>query len=518
MATKIGSLFGDVSLRTAKLEKGVRDVRKRLDTLGKNMRRTGRTLSTFVTAPIVALGAKAVQSFGQQEQAEAGLRAALQASGQEVQRNFQALTRMASEIQRVTVVGDEAIIRLQQMGLSMGLTATQAGRAARGAIGLSEATGMNLDIALRGVTNALQGQFTTLQRYLPELRTVETDAEKLAIVQEAMAEGFELAKARADTFTGGLKQLGNQIGDIMEEFGEALAPLLEVVRDRIQALADRVQNLTDDQKQMIVTIAAVAAAIGPAVLALGTLATGLSSVLGLLSGTGGLIRMFGALATPLAALFGPVGWVVVGAGVVATLTAAFADLEQLKPALDGLWQSTKSAFQAITNLGRSLWGVLQDLAAMFNIDLPNAVNFFTSAAMQGLRMLKDFLDSVTRVAQNLSIILSRNQSIDTSGAPRRGFFQNTLDVVTLGGFRADGGPVSAGQAYMVGEEGPELFVPRASGEIMPNGSAAAGSPTYNISIAPGTDMGVVAALRNMRTEIGEIAVEAVRDDRMRTVY
>ncbi len=38
--------------------------------------------------------------------------------------------------------------------------------------------------------------------------------------------------------------------------------------------------------------------------------------------------------------------------------------------------------------------------------------------------------------------------------------------------RATGGPVSPGRAYMVGERGPELFVPTASGQVVPNGSGA----------------------------------------------
>ena len=35
--------------------------------------------------------------------------------------------------------------------------------------------------------------------------------------------------------------------------------------------------------------------------------------------------------------------------------------------------------------------------------------------------------------------------------------------------RQHGGPVAAGQAYRVGEGGEELFVPRTSGTIVPNG-------------------------------------------------
>lgn len=43
--------------------------------------------------------------------------------------------------------------------------------------------------------------------------------------------------------------------------------------------------------------------------------------------------------------------------------------------------------------------------------------------------------------------------------------------------RATGGPVSAGRAYRVGERGPELFVPTASGRV-----EAAGGGTRNIAI------------------------------------
>jgi hypothetical protein len=42
----------------------------------------------------------------------------------------------------------------------------------------------------------------------------------------------------------------------------------------------------------------------------------------------------------------------------------------------------------------------------------------------------------------------------------------------FGGARAAGGPVEAGKAYLVGERGPERFVPKQDGYIQPNGAAA----------------------------------------------
>lgn len=49
-------------------------------------------------------------------------------------------------------------------------------------------------------------------------------------------------------------------------------------------------------------------------------------------------------------------------------------------------------------------------------------------------------------------------------------------------YRAKGGPVDSGGAYMVGERGPELFVPRSAGAIVPNHSMAMmGGSTNNIT-------------------------------------
>jgi hypothetical protein len=43
----------------------------------------------------------------------------------------------------------------------------------------------------------------------------------------------------------------------------------------------------------------------------------------------------------------------------------------------------------------------------------------------------------------------------------------------FGGERAMGGPVRRGGAYLVGEHGPELFMPRATGFIVPNNNTSA---------------------------------------------
>jgi hypothetical protein len=54
----------------------------------------------------------------------------------------------------------------------------------------------------------------------------------------------------------------------------------------------------------------------------------------------------------------------------------------------------------------------------------------------------------------------------------------------FGGARANGGSVSAGKSYLVGERGAEMFVPNSSGSIVPNGAlaGAGGGSTINLTV------------------------------------
>ena len=40
-----------------------------------------------------------------------------------------------------------------------------------------------------------------------------------------------------------------------------------------------------------------------------------------------------------------------------------------------------------------------------------------------------------------------------------------------------------GQAYVVGEQGPEMFVPSAAGNIVPNGGGQSGGVTVNVDMS-----------------------------------
>ena len=53
-------------------------------------------------------------------------------------------------------------------------------------------------------------------------------------------------------------------------------------------------------------------------------------------------------------------------------------------------------------------------------------------------------------------------------------------LLPISGARASGGPVSEGDAYLVGEQGPELFVPSSNGAIAPNAAPSRPSIVLNV--------------------------------------
>jgi hypothetical protein len=124
-----------------------------------------------------------------------------------------------------------------------------------------------------------------------------------------------------------------------------------------------------------------------------------------------------------------------------------------------------------------------------------------SAARKLLREL-GYLDGKTvRVKINVGITGSGGKYISPGGKI---------------GLRAKGGPVSAGDPYVVGEEGPELMVPNQSGTIIPNGattgargvSVGSGSNVYNINVTAidpdSAAVAVVDAIRSYEDRFGAI--------------
>jgi hypothetical protein len=98
------------------------------------------------------------------------------------------------------------------------------------------------------------------------------------------------------------------------------------------------------------------------------------------------------------------------------------------------------------------------------------------------------------LAQDLLRLAFREAVTAPLGAGLGGFFKDL--------FRANGGPVGAGNPYIVGERGPELFVPRNSGSIISNerlsgASMGGGGVNITYNIAAGVSRAELAPILEM---------------------
>lgn len=77
--------------------------------------------------------------------------------------------------------------------------------------------------------------------------------------------------------------------------------------------------------------------------------------------------------------------------------------------------------------------------------------------------------------------------------------------------RATGGPVSPGQAYVVGERGPELFVPTSAGRVDASASAPARDVRVSIQLAAPRGTTAPTALRRSSRQVASAVRRSLRE-------
>lgn len=94
-----------------------------------------------------------------------------------------------------------------------------------------------------------------------------------------------------------------------------------------------------------------------------------------------------------------------------------------------------------------------------------------SAAVDGTKSLAEVAQSTLRSVANILLKFGLSNVLGgLGGTDDRGVFS-----MLFGGRRAGGGPVSPGKSYMVGERGPEMFVPSGKGSIVANRDLGGGT-------------------------------------------
>ena len=575
-------LGADIGEFTSKMRKASSSFKK----MGKNIQRAGKTMSMSLTAPLTAFAAASIKAFDTQAKSEAKLMTALKGN----KKAFDNLTKSATAFQNVSTFGDEEIIAQQAYLASLGLTESEINKVISASMDLASGTGQTLEFGVKNLAKTFGGLTGELGESIPALKNLTKEQLMAGDAVDVVAEQFKgQAQAAAKAGAGGLKQLSNRFGDLMEKIGEMLIPLLNQLVSWVDQSITAWNNLDEGLKIAIVTLGGVLAAIGPMVTLFGTLV----SVVGFfMSPLGAVIAGFAALSAAAIYVvdnfeafkerFSDVGWwknaliqmlqwfieynpysLIIkgfnkvldyfGKEPIGNVFENMSDgLEDLKVQTNDYKNEFGSFSDAISNAAtkakNSLLGLGSGLGIGTGGGLPSVsgggststgssgggpiatitaqVKELTTETQKfGLAMANDFANSFATAvtsgenfmvsmgnifkdlakqiagmlikAAMLAAVFSLIPSLGAAQAAAGGAtgFSGILSGI-MGGSFANGGKPPLGKVSLVGEAGPELFVPNSSGSIVPN-DALGGSVIPDVRIS-GDDLLIVFDKANRR--------------------
>lgn len=305
MSRRIADLLIKIGADSYEFQQRTKQVEKSLEGLQKKMTSVGKTLSKTLTLPLVALGTASVMAADTQVQAETRLLTALKGR-EDIQRRLMA---QAAELQSRSTFGDEEVIAQQAYLASLGMTERQINDVIEASAQLSTATGMTLESAVKNLAKTYGGLTGELGESIPALKSLTAEQLKSGEAVKYILENYQgYAEAAAQSGTGSMRQLKNQLGDLAEQLGMILMPALQKIVGWISNMVTWFQNLSPTTQKVIVVIASLAAAIGP-VLTVG----------------GKLLAMLPLIKAAFTAMTGPIGLVI---SALVALGAAFVSARQ----------------------------------------------------------------------------------------------------------------------------------------------------------------------------------------------
>jgi|TARA_R100000482_G_scaffold57024_2_gene20532 uncharacterized protein YukE len=533
---------------TSKMRKASQSFKR----LNKDIKAVGKSMSVSLTAPLTAFAAASVKAFDEQAQAEAKLLTALKGN----ETAFNELTDAAQKFQELSLFGDEEIIAQQAYLASLGLTTDKINDVIAASMDLAAGTGQTLSFGVKNLAKTFSGLTGELGESIPALKNLTKEQLIAGEAVDVVAEAFEgQAKAASEAGLGGVQQLKNSFGDLTEEIGRALMPMLNDLTKTISDIVGGMKLLTDAQIKAKVETGLFVAAIGPVLIAISSFFSGLRKlkkeflnlarfVIPLLLEGFGLIT--GAISIFLTTSLGP--FIAAGAAIVGSLYAimqALFDAEHAQVVYNSAQKEsialTKEQADAIDNItvpfvegaerAKEFAIQLDKVSQVTSIDGPDslvgglkevtheltevqgemsqlgffATNVFSTITDRALQFQGTFGNVIKEIGIMLGKMLLKMAVMAAfmsvisggGGVGRLGFsFAEAFNMQLGIEGRAKGGFVSGNTPYIVGERGPELFVPSSSGSIVANHNLGGSSiPDVRIS---GDDLLIVFDRANRR--------------------
>lgn len=318
---------------------------------------------------------------------------------------------------------------LSNTGREMGVVADMTNELSVRAADLASVYNTDVDQAMAAIQSALIGQSEPLRNYGVVLTEAQLkafalsegiiDVERELTEQEKTLARYEYIMAAttkqagdfyntSDSLANVQRTLSSQIEDVSAKLGEQLAPILSDVFDELQPMITALGQWIEQNPELAKDIIIAAGAIA------------------------GLIGVIGALGLAILA-FNPMAVIIIGAIAGISLIA----------------YSVQKAMDMLGITWTNVWNGIKDVT------------------LKAIDLMLGPLDEIVVMVDRALEALAKLPGVKSAVSITKSAFRSVSDL-----FRADGGPVTGGTPYIVGERGPELFVPGVTGSIVPNNRLA----------------------------------------------
>lgn len=272
-----------------------RAVQQSFNQIGMSFQRVGRQLTTFVTLPLAGIGALAIKNAADFEQQQVAfetflgsaerardLLGQIEAFSARTPFQFPGLVDAATQLLGVGVAAEDVTGILRNLGnasrgqaqimdrLVDAFSKLRArGRASMEEINRFTEAGVPL---IRALADRFEITNEELFKFVEQGKVGFTDV--AAALEDLTTEGGQFAgliEDQAETLSGMLSTLRDNIGLLLKDFGEEFIPLLKDAAGWLTELVQDFRNLSSGTRRTIAVVVGLTAAIGPLTIALGTM-------------------------------------------------------------------------------------------------------------------------------------------------------------------------------------------------------------------------------------------------------
>ena len=270
----LGKILVKLGLDNSEYKKGLNDSKQSTDKFSNVINKIGGAIAAaFTIDAIKNFAVNAVKAYNESAAAAAKFNAVVRATGGAAGITTEEMQRFASRLQSVTTFEDDATVSAASLLATFkSVNGDVFKKAIVSAQDLATIMGTDLQGAIMQIGKALESpeiglvalrrsgiSFTEAQ--IEQIKKLVAEGKKeeaqFIILKEIQSQVGGAARAAANTAEGAWKQLGNAIGDLMEQIGsniEKTTPLAEYLKDEVERLVAVInsQDLTFWEKLKVI--------------------------------------------------------------------------------------------------------------------------------------------------------------------------------------------------------------------------------------------------------------------------